>query len=104
MSIVGKGGKMTTTMSIRDLARNTKNLSQYDFVEIEDKKSHQKRGLFVSAEYSDGIKKILEERVKKRKQEDLDAIMQFAGVLNGETENKTFQELKASKREKYENR
>ena len=73
---------MTTTMSIRDLARNTKNLSQYDFVEIEDKKSHQKRGLFVSAEYSDGIKKILEERVKKQKQKELDEIMQFAGSLS----------------------
>lgn len=73
---------MTTTMSIRDLARNTKNLSQYDFVEIEDKKSHQKRGLFVSAEYSDGIKKILEERVKKQKQKELHEIMQFAGSLS----------------------
>ena len=35
---------MTKSFSIRDLTRNSKVLADYDYIDIEDKKSHQYRG------------------------------------------------------------
>ena len=92
---------MTTTMGIRELARSTKELSNYDYIEIEDKKSHKKRGLFVSQKYAKDIEKILKKRISKEKKIELDSIMKFAGILNGKTNNMTIQELKAMKKKRY---
>ena len=47
------------------------------------------------------VKKLLEEKFSKEIQEQLDEVMQFAGILNGETKNMTSKEIKASKRAKY---
>ncbi len=88
---------MTTTLSIRDLARSGKVLLEYDYVDIEDKKSHEYKGLFVSKQYAEDVKKFLEAKLKKKKQKSLDAIMQFSGILDGATDNRSYQELKAEK-------
>jgi len=88
---------MTTTLSIRDLARSGKVLLEYDYVDIEDKKSHEYKGLFVSKQYAQDVKKFLEEKLKKEHQKSLDKIMQFSGMLDDETEGRSFQELKLEK-------
>ena len=41
---------MTTTMSIRELTRNGSMFAEYDYIDIEDRKSHEYKGVFVSAE------------------------------------------------------
>ena len=44
---------MTTTVGIRDLARNSKILEQHDYVDVVDKRTNIYRGLFVSPRYAD---------------------------------------------------
>ena len=88
---------MTTTLSIRDLARSGKRLMEYDYVDIEDKKSHEYKGLFVSKQYAEDVKKFLEEKLKKEHQKSLDKIMQFSGILDERTDDRSFQELKSEK-------
>jgi len=51
---------MTTTVGIRELSRNSKLLEQYDYVDVEDKKTHEYKGLFISPKYADEFKKYLE--------------------------------------------
>jgi hypothetical protein len=91
---------MTTTMSIRDLTRNGNMFAQYDYINIEDKKSNEYKGVFISSKYADKVKAFLEKEILKEKQKKLDEIMQFAGIMDGETENLTIQELKSKKEEK----
>ena len=55
---------MTTKMGIRDITRNFSILDDYDYVEIEDKKTHKTKGLFVSQKYADEVKKLLEKKIK----------------------------------------
>jgi len=91
---------MTTTMSIRDLTRNGNMFSEYDYINIEDKKSNEYKGVFISSKYADKVKAFLEKEIAKEKQKKLDEIMQFAGIMDGDTENLTIQELKSKKEEK----
>jgi len=70
---------MTTTMSIRELTRNGSMFGEYDYIDIEDRKSHEYKGVFISAQYADDVKKFLEKKMAKEKQEKLDRIMKFAG-------------------------
>jgi len=72
---------MTTTMSIRELTRNGSMFGAYDYIDIEDRKSHEYKGVFVSAQYADDVKKFLEKKLAKEKQEKLDRIMKFAGTV-----------------------
>ncbi len=88
---------MTTTLSIRDLARSGKILLEYDYVDIEDKKSHEYKGLFVSKQYAEDVKKFLKEKLKKEHQKSLDKIIQFSGILDDVTGDRSFQELKSEK-------
>jgi len=88
---------MTTTMSIRELTRNGNMMGQYDYIDIEDRKSHEYKGVLISAKYADMVKAFLEEKVKKERQKRVDGIMQFAGILSGATENMSAQEIKAKK-------
>ena len=76
-----KGYKMTTTMSIRELTRNGSMFSEYDYIDIEDRKSHEYKGVFISAQYADEVKVFLEKKLAKEKQKKLNAIMQFAGSV-----------------------
>lgn len=70
---------MTTTIGLRDLARNSNILDGYDYVDVEDKKTHEYKGLFVSPKYADEFKSFLEEKEAIEIQEQLDEIMQFVG-------------------------
>ena len=88
---------MTTPLSIRDLARSGKILSEYDYVDIEDKKSHEYKGLFVSKQYAEDVKKFLEEKLKKEHKKSFEKIMQFSGILNDATKDKSFREFKSEK-------
>ena len=91
---------MTTTMSIRELTRNGSMFGQYDYINIEDKKSHEYKGVFISSKYAELVKEFLKNEIAKQKQKKLDSIMQFAGMMDGDTENLSIQELKSRKKEK----
>jgi hypothetical protein len=70
---------VTTTVGIRELSRNSKLLEQYDYVDVEDKKTHEYKGLFISPKYADEFKKYLDEKISREKQDMLDRIDKFAG-------------------------
>jgi len=71
---------MTMTVGMRDLARNSNILDGYDYVDVEDKKTHEYKGLFVSPKYADEFKSFLENKEAKEKQEKIDRLMKFAGT------------------------
>ena len=56
-----KGVVMTKVIGIRDLVRNASLLEEYDYVEIEDKRTHEYKGLFISPKYAQEMKQILDE-------------------------------------------
>jgi len=70
---------MTTIVGIRDLVRNIDMLQKYDYVDIEDKKTHEYKGLFLSPSHAKEFKKYLEEKRKKEKEEKLSRLRAFAG-------------------------
>jgi hypothetical protein len=72
---------MTTTMSIRELTRSGGKLGKFDYIDIEDRKSHEYKGLFVPAKYADDVKRFLEKKLAEEKRERIDEIMQFAGTV-----------------------
>ena len=91
---------MTTTMSIRELTRNGSMVGEYDYINIEDKKSHEYKGVFISSKYADRVKDFLKKEIEKEKRKKLDDIMQFAGIMDGETNNLSIQELKSLKEDR----
>ena len=93
---------MTITIGIRDLIRKTKILEEYDYVDVEDKRSHTYKGLFVSPKYADELKVYLKKKNREEKRKAISAVMQFAGVVTGEFGEKSIQELTEVKRKKYE--
>ncbi len=92
---------MTTTIGVREISRNMTMLKDYDYINIEDKKTKEYKGLLVSIKYADEIRELLDKKVMAERQKELDEIMQFAGIFDGETNNMTMQELKASKIDRY---
>ena len=70
---------MTKVIGIRDLVRNTSLLEEYDYVEIEDKRTHEYKGLFISPKYAQEMKQILEEKLAKEKEEKLNRLRKFIG-------------------------
>jgi hypothetical protein len=70
---------MTMKVGIRELARNSNILDGYDYVEVEDKKTHQFKGLFISPKYAKDFKNFLEDKISKQQQDKLDRIMKYAG-------------------------
>ena len=70
---------MTMTVGMRELSRNSNILDGYDYVDVEDKKTHEYKGLFVSPKYADEFKKYLDEKISREKQDMLDRIDKFAG-------------------------
>ncbi len=93
---------MITSMSIRDLTRKGKSLGDYDYIDIEDKKSHQYKGVFVSKKYAEEVKQLVNLRLKEDKKKHLQELLPFVGIANGDTDNKTIQELKSAKADKYQ--
>ena len=73
---------MTMKIGIRDLVRNSNILDGYDYLEVEDKKTHEYKGLFVSPKYADEFKAFLEEKISKEMKEKLDEIEKFAGSVH----------------------
>jgi hypothetical protein len=71
---------VTTTIGMRELARNSNILDGYDYVEVEDKKTHEYKGLFVSPKYAKEFKAFLDNKISKEHQEKLDRIMKYAGA------------------------
>ena len=88
---------MVTSMSIRELTRSGKELSKYDYVDIEDKKSNTYKGVFVPLAHAAKIKEYLNGLLDQEKAYKKQKILEFAGIMNGETENKKISELKAQK-------
>ena len=70
---------MTTMVGIRDLARNIDMLQNYDYVDIEDKKTHEYKGLFLSPCYAKEFKEYLEQKSKKEKEDKLSRLKAYAG-------------------------
>ena len=91
---------MHTTMSIRDLTRSGSRLQEYDYIDIEDKKSHAFKGVFVPERYADEVKRFMEKKLKAQGDARVDAVMEFVGILDGETGERSIQELKASKEQR----
>jgi hypothetical protein len=85
------------TIGIRELSRNTKIMDNYDYIEIEDKKTHEKKGLLISPKYAEEFKKLLDEKINAEKQAKVNKIMQFIGIANGEFTNSTKQDIKKMK-------
>ncbi len=85
---------MITTIGVRDISRNINLLQNYDYLDIEDKKTKEYKGLLISAKYADEIKVFLKKKLQKERQKELDEIMQFAGIASGDTKNMTIQEIK----------
>jgi len=93
---------MTTTVGIRELARNSKILEQHDYVDVVDKRTHIYKGLFVSPRYAEEFKAYLARKIKKEKRKSLDDIMQFAGISDSQFGENSVQKLTAEKRKKYD--
>jgi len=85
------------TIGVREISRNINTLENYDYINIEDKKTKEYKGLLISSKYADLIKAFLKNKIEEERQNELDEIMQFAGIASGDTENMTVQEIKAQK-------
>lgn len=72
---------MLITIGMRDLARDSSILSQHDLIDIEDKRTHKYKGVFVSAAYAPKVKDFVKRDIEATKQKKLDAIMSIAGSL-----------------------
>ena len=70
---------MTTILGIRDLARNIDKLTQFDYVEIEDKKTKEYKGLFLSPPFAKEFKEYLAQKTKNQKNDKLARLRTFAG-------------------------
>jgi len=92
---------MTTKMGVRDVIRNFSELEKYDYVEIEDKKTKEPKGMFISAKLAEKLKDKIEETAREEKERKLSKMMEFVGAFSGEFGDLTSQEIKALKREKY---
>ena len=75
---------MTMKVGMRDLARNSNLLDGYDYVDVEDKKTHEYKGLLTSPKYAQEIKEFLENKLANEKQKKIDRIMKFAGSMEME--------------------
>lgn len=86
------------TIGIRDLSRNTKIFEDYDYFDIEDKKTHKYKGIFVSEKYALDVKKLIEGKIAQEKLKEVDEIMRFAGSTSVSEEyiNMTSKEIRSN--------
>lgn len=92
---------MTTKLSIRDFTRSSKILLDYDYIDIEDKKSHQYKGVFIPEKYAEEVKAFIDVKIQKEKMEKKKALFSFSGMAENEFGDKTLQELVSEKKDKY---
>jgi len=71
---------MITKVSVREFVRNSNILKEYDFVEVEDKKSQKIRGIFISAELAKEFREFLELKNEKEIQKKLDALNRLKNI------------------------
>ncbi len=83
------------TIGIRELARNTSRLNDYDYLEVKDRKTHKLRGLFVSPKYADEIKEYLDKKKQKEIQEKLDALRAIIPLPESSLTKKSIQSIKS---------
>lgn len=88
---------MTTSMSIRDLTRSGSVLMDYDYIDIEDKKSNEYKGVFVPKYLAAEVKEFIDKKLAKQKEDKKRSILKFAGIAKSDTEGMSIQELKALK-------
>lgn len=83
-------------MGIRDIARNIDKLQQYDYVDIEDKKTHEYKGLFLSPDYAKEFKAYLEDKAKQEVEDKLSRLNAYAGrgEIDSRYEGLTSKEIK----------
>lgn len=93
---------METSVGIRELLRNPDLLAQYDYLDIEDKRSHKYKGLFVAPKYAREMKEYLRRKIAGERQRDLKEIMDFAGIVDGDFQEMTTQAATGRKIERYE--
>jgi len=97
---------MTIKIGLRELSRNTKILDDYDYIEIEDKKTRKFKGLFISSKYANEFKKFLKDKISKKQQEKLDRLMKYTGkdTIHARFDNLTSSQIREKVAlEKYEN-
>jgi len=92
---------MTKTLSIRELTRSGNILLDYDYIDIEDKKSHKYKGVFVPEQYAMEVKEFIDQKLLMKKQKQKSSILECAGIADGDIGEKSIQELKTDKKEKY---
>ena len=87
---------MTVKLGVRDIVRNFSILDEYDYVEIEDKKTHLLKGAFVSGELLENVRDYIEAQIKEKREKKLNRIMEFAGQVEMDDayNNKTVKEIK----------
>ncbi len=83
-------------IGIRELVKDTSILNKYDYIKIEDKKSHKLKGIFISNKYAKEVEEFLKNKEKKEIQEKLEALNSFAGSGTGLFSNLTIQKIKAN--------
>jgi len=88
-------------VGMRELSRNANILDGYDYVDVEDKKTHEYKGLFVSPKYADELKEFLDKKISEENKKKLDNIMQFAGILDGKTNNMTSKEMRKARAKRH---
>lgn len=89
---------MKRTLGIREFTRAGKSLSDYDYIDIEDQKTHTYRGLFVSKKYAADVKEFLDTKLSAEKHKKKETLNGFAGLASGDTGGRSFQKLKAGKK------
>jgi len=94
---------MTMRIGIRELIRNTNVLDEYDYVEVEDKKTHEYKGLFISPAYVDEVKAFIDKKIAQEKQAEMDVLMQYAGSIEVDEkyENMSSKQLRAERAKRH---
>ena len=75
---------MTAVVGMRDLARNLNTLDGYDYVKVEDKKTHKQKGLYISQKYADDVEKYIQDKIMQERQAKLDRLKPFIGSMEVE--------------------
>lgn len=86
---------MAIRVGVRDLIRNSNILKKYDYVEIEDKKTHKLRGIFISGKVAEEFKKFLEKKKQKKIKEKLEAFENIVSMPTGSLTKKSIQSIKS---------
>ena len=92
---------MIKKMGIREITRNFSVIDKYDYIEIEDKKTHKLKGIFISGKYVEEIKNIVKKIIENKKKKEVEEILKFVGIANGDTKNMSEKELREYHAKRY---